>query len=118
MILQICADALGLPIENFDLVIGDTDRTADAGKSSASRQTFVSGKAAYLAGRDLRMKILAAAEAGPDATLRLADASDLALVQPSVPENGAPVASRQRPHREGGVPLPVERRRPQPAPVR
>jgi len=71
VILQICADALGLPVEDFDLVIGDTDRTADAGKSSASRQTFVSGKAAYLAGRDLREKILAAAEAEPDATLRL-----------------------------------------------
>ena len=42
---QIAADALGLPVE-FALVAGDTDLTADAGKTSASRQTFVSGKAA------------------------------------------------------------------------
>ena len=31
--------------------MGDTDLTADAGKSSASRQTFVSGNAARAAGR-------------------------------------------------------------------
>ena len=31
---------------------GDTDRTPDAGKTSASRQTFVSGNAARLAGED------------------------------------------------------------------
>ena len=41
-----------------ELVSGDTDRTADAGKSSASRQTFVSGNAARLAGEDLRRQIL------------------------------------------------------------
>ena len=48
---QICADALGLPLAAFDQVMGDTDLTADAGKSSASRQTFVSGNAAQAAGR-------------------------------------------------------------------
>ena len=32
--------------ELFDQVMGDTDLTADAGKTSASRQTFVSGNAA------------------------------------------------------------------------
>ena len=51
---QIAADALGLPAAQFALVMGDTDLTADAGKTSASRQTFVSGKAAERAGRDLR----------------------------------------------------------------
>ena len=35
-------------------MVGDTDLTADAGKTSASRQTFVSGNAARLAGVDLR----------------------------------------------------------------
>src|SRR5678815_1918525 len=49
---QIAADALGLPVAQFTLVTGDTDLTADAGKTSASRQTFVSGKAAEAAGRD------------------------------------------------------------------
>ena len=53
------------------MVVGDTDLTADAGKTSASRQTFVSGNAARLAGEDLRRKILALANAGPDAKLTL-----------------------------------------------
>jgi aldehyde oxidoreductase len=56
---QICADALGVPVQLFDQVMGDTDLTADAGKSSASRQTFVSGNAARLAGEALRGKLLA-----------------------------------------------------------
>ena len=68
---QIAADALGLPVGQFALVSGDTDRTADAGKTSASRQTFVSGRAAEGAGRDLRQKILRLANAGPDAVLSL-----------------------------------------------
>jgi aldehyde oxidoreductase len=68
---QIAADALGLPPSAFQMVVGDTDLTADAGKTSASRQTFVSGNAARLAGEDLRRKILALANAGPDAKLSL-----------------------------------------------
>ncbi len=68
---QIAADALGLPVAQFALVAGDTDLTADAGKTSASRQTFVSGKAAEGAGRDLRQQILRLANAGPDAMLSL-----------------------------------------------
>jgi aldehyde oxidoreductase len=68
---QIAADALGLPVAQFTLVTGDTDLTADAGKTSASRQTFVSGKAAENAGRDLRQKILRLANAGSDAALAL-----------------------------------------------
>lgn len=60
---QVCADALGLPMQAFELVVGDTDLTADAGKTSASRQAFISGKAAELAGLDLRRKLFAAAGA-------------------------------------------------------
>jgi aldehyde oxidoreductase len=71
VLLQIAADALGLAPERFDTVVGDTDRTFDAGKTSASRQTYVSGNAARLAGADLRAKILMLANAGPDATLSL-----------------------------------------------
>jgi CO/xanthine dehydrogenase Mo-binding subunit len=47
----------------FRLVSGDTDLTADAGKTSASRQTFVSGKAVELAGLELRRQLFAAAGA-------------------------------------------------------
>jgi len=71
VLVQIAADALGLPPSQFRLVVGDTDLTADAGKTSASRQTFVSGNAARFAGEDLRRKILALANAGPNAKLHL-----------------------------------------------
>ena len=47
---QIVADALGVAVADVALVTGDTDRTRDAGKTSASRQTLVSGTAARLAG--------------------------------------------------------------------
>ena len=54
---QIAAEALGVPVSLIDQVHGDTDATEDAGKSSASRQTFVSGNAARLAGLALRRKL-------------------------------------------------------------
>jgi len=69
IMLQICADALGAPVSAFKLVAGDTDLTADAGKTSASRQTFVSGNAARLAGEDLRRQILRLANIGESATI-------------------------------------------------
>jgi CO/xanthine dehydrogenase Mo-binding subunit/aerobic-type carbon monoxide dehydrogenase small subunit (CoxS/CutS family) len=70
VIIQIFADALGAPIDRIDRISADTDLTPDCGKTSASRQTFVSGKAAELAGRALRGQILRAANAGEDAMLQ------------------------------------------------
>lgn len=58
IVTQICADALGAPIERFDLLSGDTAITPDCGKTSASRQTLVTGKAAQTAGEQLRRAIL------------------------------------------------------------
>ncbi len=66
---QICADALGVPVAAIRLVTGDTDRTPDAGKTSASRQTFISGAAAKVAGEALRRQVLERAGAGPAARL-------------------------------------------------
>ncbi|MER8748331.1 molybdopterin-dependent oxidoreductase [Mesorhizobium sp. M1050] len=71
VITQICADALGLPLEKFQLKSGDTAITPDAGKTSASRQTFVTGKAAEKAGRALREKILRFANVSEKASLQL-----------------------------------------------
>jgi CO/xanthine dehydrogenase Mo-binding subunit/aerobic-type carbon monoxide dehydrogenase small subunit (CoxS/CutS family) len=70
VIAQICADALGAPIETIDLASADTDMTPDCGKTSASRQTFVSGNAAVLAARAMRRQILRLANVGEDAKLR------------------------------------------------
>ena len=58
IVTQICADALRAPIHCFDLISGDTSITPDCGKTSASRQTVVTGKAAHMAGKELRRAIL------------------------------------------------------------
>jgi CO/xanthine dehydrogenase Mo-binding subunit/aerobic-type carbon monoxide dehydrogenase small subunit (CoxS/CutS family) len=58
VIAQIAADALGLPLSAFELRSGDTAITPDAGKTSASRQTFVSGRAAEHSARNLRESLL------------------------------------------------------------
>jgi CO/xanthine dehydrogenase Mo-binding subunit len=73
VIAQIAADALGADLDSIDLVSADTDMTPDCGKTSASRQTFVTGRAAYLAGQALRAKILRLANAGANAALRFHD---------------------------------------------
>ncbi|MEP2945371.1 MAG: molybdopterin cofactor-binding domain-containing protein [Lentilitoribacter sp.] len=58
VISQIFATALGASISDIELIGPDTDVTPDAGKTSASRQTFVSGNAARLSGQALRANIL------------------------------------------------------------
>lgn len=70
-IAQIFAEALGLPFSQLQLEGGDTDITPDAGKTSASRQTFVSGNAARLAGEALRKRLLERVNAGQDAEISL-----------------------------------------------
>lgn len=71
VIAQICADALGLPVADFALIGPDTALTPDCGKTSASRQTYVTGNAALLAGRALRARVLMMTNAGPEARLSL-----------------------------------------------
>ncbi len=71
ILVQIAADALGIPMSPVECIMGDTDLTADAGKTSASRQTFVSGNAARLAAIDLRARLAALVSAGADAHLLL-----------------------------------------------
>ena len=55
---QIAADALGVPVAAISLQSADTAITPDAGKTSASRQTFVSGNATRLSGEALRAGVL------------------------------------------------------------
>lgn len=71
ILAQICADAIGVPVARIDQVCADTDHTLDAGKSSASRQTFVSGNAAMRAGHGLRARLLALLRVAEPATLRI-----------------------------------------------
>jgi CO/xanthine dehydrogenase Mo-binding subunit len=69
VITQIFATALGVPVQSIQIVGADTDITPDAGKTSASRQTFVSGNAARLSGNALRASILEKMNVATDATL-------------------------------------------------
>jgi aldehyde oxidoreductase len=73
VVTQICAEALGVPVERFDLLPADTDVSPDCGKTSASRQTFVSGNAALLAGKELREKILQFAGMPDDSRIEFAE---------------------------------------------
>ncbi|MEM7043423.1 MAG: xanthine dehydrogenase family protein molybdopterin-binding subunit, partial [Pseudomonadota bacterium] len=75
IIAQIAADALGVPVDTFELIGPDTARTPDCGKTSASRQTFVTGKAAEAAGRALRTKILRLTNLTERATIDLRQGS-------------------------------------------
>lgn len=75
IVTQICADALGVPIAQFDLVSGDTAITPDCGKTSASRQTLVTGKAAHMAAKKLRAEIQKIAGACACAEIAFADGS-------------------------------------------
>lgn len=58
VITQIAADALGIDIAAITLIGPDTALTPDCGKTSASRQTFITGRAAEAAGQALRAAIL------------------------------------------------------------
>jgi CO/xanthine dehydrogenase Mo-binding subunit len=80
--LQVVADGAGLPMDTIRSVVADTDLTLDAGKSSASRQAFVSGKAAELAGRALREHILERVGAVEPATITV-DGARLVVRDPA-----------------------------------
>jgi aldehyde oxidoreductase len=80
IVTQICADAIGAPVTHFDLISGDTSITPDCGKTSASRQTFVTGKAAHMAGSKLREEILKLAGSCKCGTLEFS-AGSIAVVE-------------------------------------
>ena len=72
VIAQIAAEALGIPAGAIELVSADTDLTPDAGKTSASRQTFITGNAARKSAGVLRHAILRLANVTADARIELA----------------------------------------------
>ncbi|WP_069300211.1 molybdopterin-dependent oxidoreductase [Neptunicoccus sediminis] len=78
VISQIFAQALGVDVKHLHLIGADTDLTPDAGKTSASRQTFVSGNAARLSGLALRAEILR--RCNVDSASAVIEPSDGALI--------------------------------------
>jgi len=75
---QICADSLGLALGDISLVDADTDHTPDAGKTSASRQTYVTGNATYEAAAALRAALAVIAGIDGDAHIAI-DGATLTL---------------------------------------
>ena len=98
VIPQIFARALGVDVAQIAVIDGDTDRTPDAGKTSASRQTFVTGKAARLAGEALRRLLLAQVNAADDGRIVLGTGQGMGLV----------VQDATGPHRLRLADLPVD----------
>jgi len=57
VLAQVVSEELGVPYENVDVLVADTDLTLDCAATTASRQTYVTGNAARYASREVR-KIL------------------------------------------------------------
>ncbi len=58
VLLQIASEALGLSLEEIRLIRADTAVTTDAGATSASRQTYISGNAIINAIKNLKQEVL------------------------------------------------------------
>ena len=62
-----------MPAGTVNLIGPDTDVTPDAGKTSASRQTFITGNAARIAGKRLRTAVLELAGAMQETRIELGE---------------------------------------------
>jgi len=58
---QICADALGVPMEAVTVIYGDTDLVPSGGGTYASRATVIGGSAVHVASQNLQERLLALA---------------------------------------------------------
>jgi CO/xanthine dehydrogenase Mo-binding subunit len=58
VLLQIASESLGIPLEEIMLIRADTALTTDAGATSASRQTYISGNAILQAVKKLKQEAL------------------------------------------------------------
>lgn len=61
VLAQIAAETLGVGLENVAVIAADTEVTPDAGATSASRQTYISGNAVRLAAEKAREQVIAQA---------------------------------------------------------
>ncbi len=61
VIAQVCADALGVPMDIIRVIHGQTDRIRDGMGAFASRATVMTGSASHMAATELRGKLLAVA---------------------------------------------------------
>jgi xanthine dehydrogenase molybdenum-binding subunit len=70
ILAQTVTEELGVPYENVDVLVADTDRTLDGFATTASRQTYVTGNAARHACKEARLLLSQVAsemlDAAPD----------------------------------------------------
>ncbi|MDA0260593.1 MAG: xanthine dehydrogenase family protein molybdopterin-binding subunit [Proteobacteria bacterium] len=57
---QIAAQSAGISVNRVNVISGDSTKTDDSGPTSASRTTYFSGNAAYIAGQDFKRQFEAA----------------------------------------------------------
>ena len=63
ILAQIAAEELGIKYEDVRVISGDTEVSPDAGATSASRQTYISGNAVRLAAQEAKQELLQEAAA-------------------------------------------------------
>ena len=65
---QIAAQSAGIAVDRVRVISGDSTKTDDSGPTSASRTTYFSGNAAYIAGQDFKGQFEAAVAAKMETT--------------------------------------------------
>ena len=85
VLLQIASEGIGLPLREIRLFRADTALTTDAGASSASRQTYISGNAVLNAVKSLKQEAIKEAS-----SLLRVDEKDLICVEGAVRQRSKP----------------------------
>lgn len=99
VLAQIASEVLGIEPESLRLVVADTRHTTNAGASSASRQTYISGNAVLDASRKLAQVLLTEASdllSAPRESLRLEGGYVVDSKDPSHRVSFARLAERAR----------------------
>lgn len=73
---QLAAETLGVDLSAIKLITPDTEKTLDAGSTSASRQTFVSGNALLRAAEPIKRSLLQTASEEVDLSVDLLSLKD------------------------------------------
>ena len=99
---QIAAEELGIPYDHVRIISADTAFTPDALASTASRQTFVSGKAVQLSARDAKEHLLKYAAELLQCTQQELDVKDNVVFSVKTPALSMPFAElSQKAHANG-----------------
>jgi CO/xanthine dehydrogenase Mo-binding subunit len=88
---QIAAEAFGLPVEDIQVVNGDTDSAPYAGASGGSKITYTVGLAVERAARDARRQLLAVAADRLEAAVEDLEIVDRAVRVRGVPNRAVPL---------------------------